>query len=168
MVMGLSGAADFFGPGGAGAPVKKPNPDEELDQINLRDTKIQKDLLPPVGSYGLIRDLVRDYTETSQTQEKERKKLDLDSFRAFPSTNLAKTRAESMKRSKDNSWTFSFMEMGGSIGAGKKTLFNVKGLREANSTVGRFQTSTKPWLDGYDSIRAKKAKAQDRMNSSVG
>ena len=56
----------------------------------------------------------------------------------------------------------------------KKSLFRAKGLRDDPNTIGRFQTSTKAWLDGYDSVRSNhnnKAQSQGqfkRMNIGVG
>ena len=47
----------------------------------------------------------------------------------------------------------------------KHTLFRQKGLRDT-STTGRFVTSTKPWLDNYESV--KKSKTRNlRFNSVV-
>jgi hypothetical protein len=74
------------------------NPDRDgTSQINQRDSKIAKDTLPPVGSFGLIKDLVRDYTELTVVQEKERKKHEIDSLRAYPGTNIAKTMAMTVR-----------------------------------------------------------------------
>lgn len=56
----------------------------------------------------------------------------------------------------------------------KTSLFRPKGLRDDPNTIGRFQTSTKAWLDGYDSVRQQyNEKAQSsghhkRMSSGVG
>ncbi len=73
----------------------------ELVPINERDNKLAKDGLPPVGSFALIKDLVRDYTDLSTMQGRERKKLDLDSVRAFPGTKIAKTAATTLA---DSDW----------------------------------------------------------------
>lgn len=50
----------------------------------------------------------------------------------------------------------------------KTTLFRTKGLKDDG--CGRFQTSTKPWLDGYDTVREKRhpSLGSTRMNSTVG
>jgi len=56
------------------------------DPINERDTKLNSTRLPAVGSFGLIKDLVKDYTDLYAGQTKEKKKHELDSLRAFPAT----------------------------------------------------------------------------------
>jgi len=82
IVLGKNNAANVIG---------KTNPDRDgPTQINQRDHKIAKDVLPPVGSFGLIKDLVRGYTDLTVVQEKERKKHEIDSLRAYPGTSIAK------------------------------------------------------------------------------
>ena len=143
--------------------------------INERDDQIAKDSLPPVGSFALIKDLVRDYTDLKKVQEVERKKLDLDSIRAFPGSKIAKTAASTLG---DSDWeqhakTRSVSQWGTEQLNKKTTLFRQKGLRDPGS--GRFQTSTKEWLNGYDTVRNQFAKRNTvigggsaRMNSTVG
>ena len=45
--------------------------------------------LPNIGSFSLIKDLVRDYTDLSNVQTREKRKHDLDSLRAYPGTKIA-------------------------------------------------------------------------------
>lgn len=45
--------------------------------------KKQQFALPEIGSFSLIKDLVKDYTSVSKKQDIERVKLDKDSLRAF-------------------------------------------------------------------------------------
>lgn len=56
------------------------------------------DTLPPVGSFSLIKDLVREYTELTVVQNKERKKHEIDSLRAYPGTNIAKNMSRTYQK----------------------------------------------------------------------
>ena len=67
-----------------------PITNHESGPISNRDNAIKQDGLPSIGSFALIKDLVRDYTDLTIAQQKERKKLDLDSKRLYPSTKIAK------------------------------------------------------------------------------
>ena len=134
--------------------------------INQRDSQLTKESLPPVGSFGLIKDIVRDYTELGIEQARSKQKHDMDSLRAFPGTKIA----QDIKLSKDKvAWQdrkSRSMSMWGTEDTNKKkTLFRQKGLRDDG--VGRFQTSTKQWLDGYDSVRERYTKAYSSENSRV-
>ena len=111
-----------------------------------------------MGSFALIKDLVRDYTDLSVMQSQERKKLNLDSIRAYPGTKIAKTVKSTLA---DSEWeqhakSRSVSQWGTESLAKKTTLFRQKGLRDPGS--GRFQTSTKEWLKGYDTVRHQFAK----------
>ena len=131
--------------------------DGERSSVNRREKLPVKDALPPIGSFDLISDLVRDYTTLTIGQNKEKSKLDLDSLRAFPGTKVSKN----SKLSKDkDAWeerrSRSMAAWGTECSTNiKTTLFRKKGLREVTGTTGRFNTSTKPWLEGYDTVREK-------------
>ena len=73
-------------------------------------------------------------------------------MRAYPGTKIA----QDMKLAKDKvAWqdrtSKSIAKWGTDSLNHKNTLFRQKGLRDDSG--GRFQTSTKPWLDGYDSVK---------------
>lgn len=112
---------------------------------------------------------MRDYTELTVVQGKVQKKHEGDSFRAYPGTTTARAARSVQMRNLDSLdaknktagfWNFD--------STNKTTLFRTKGLKDDG--CGRFQTSTKPWLDGYDTVREKRhpSLGSTRMNSTVG
>ena len=110
--------------------------------------------MPPIGSYDLISDLVRTYTDITKKDRVEKLKLHSDSLRLYPGSRLSRKAAgrtldEDRRRSQS-------MAAWGTETLNKKTcLFRPKGLRDDDGTTGRFLTSTKPWLDGYETVREK-------------
>jgi len=131
-----------------------------------------RDGLPAIGSFSLVKDLVRDYAELSVVQDYEKKKHDLDSLRAFPSTRKCK---QSMNKTQDGS-SYRSHSMNNWADESKNNrmhMFRGKGIREETGfDSGRFQTSVKGWLEGYQTVREKfqqqESEGMGRMNSSVG
>ena len=128
--------------------------------------------LPEIGSFSLIQDLVKDYTGLSKQQDNERKKLDFDSLRAYPGSLRATKPGRSaswVDRSKmsNDGWGTEGSTRNRSMATKPSTMRG-----EDTARVGRFQTSNKPWLDGYDTVRKdfvqRKATDNGRMNTSVG
>ena len=115
------------------------------DQINNRDSRLAKDGLPAVGSFDLIKDLVREFTVLRVRREKENNKRERDSLRLYAGTKLAKDAVAARERQEvsDYSQMRSTSEWGNEQLSKKHTLFRQKGLRDT-STTGRFVTSTKP------------------------
>ena len=127
------------------------------DQINNRDSKLAKDGLPAVGSFDLIKDLVRDFTVLRVKQVKEENKHNKDSLRLYAGTKLAKDTVAANRRQEEDSQMRSTSEWGNEELNKKHTLFRQKGLRDT-STNGRFVTSTKPWLDNYESVKKNRTR----------
>lgn len=130
--------------------------DGERSGANQRKKLPQKDALPPIGSYDLISDLVRDYTQLSKKDRTEKSKLHLDSLRMFPGSRISRNATLAQDKEAWEERRSRSMAAWGTEALGKKTtLFRPKGLRDENGTGGRFLTSTKPWLDGYETVRDK-------------
>ena len=70
---GVESYQDDLGPTSPGSvnptSTKKPSRDE---QIFRRDHVIRENALPNIGSFSLIKDIVRDYTDLSKGQQKEK------------------------------------------------------------------------------------------------
>jgi len=59
----------------------------QVEQQRLSNlSKKQREVLPEIGSFDLIKDLVRDYTNLTKIQKIKREKHDNDSLRAFAGT----------------------------------------------------------------------------------
>ena len=50
----------------------------------------------------------------------------------------------------------------------EKSLFRPKGMRDMDGTTGRFHTSTKPWLEKYDTGNDLGLKNKPRMATTFG
>ena len=106
---------------------------------------------PAYGSFALVKDLVLDYNQLDVDQTRIRKKQHENSVRAYPATRVAKDMSLSLDKqawhARTNRGTYKPFE------ANQKTLFHNKSLRE-DGKHGRFETSTKPWLDRYAEVRS--------------
>ena len=95
-----------------------------------------KDTLPPVGSFSLIKDLVNEFTELTVVQEKERKKQEIDSLRAYPGTNIANHMSRTYQKNEKTS--IGVVDWGGNEPIqNRATLLMSKGIRD-NGGTGRF------------------------------
>ena len=80
--------------------------------------------------------------------------MDGDSLRAFPaSLRVSKVSksgywGERNARSMQHTWDGDEVST-----AGQTTSHRPKKMKDENNLIGRFTTSTKPWLDGYDTVR---------------
>ena len=99
-----------------------------------------------------MKDLVLDYNKMGVDQARVRKKQQENSVRAYPATRVAKDVTLSLDReawlARTNRSAYKPFD------ANQKTLFNAKSLRE-DGKAGRFETSTKPWLDKYAEVRSQ-------------
>ena len=128
--------------------------------------------LPEIGSFSLIQDLVKDYTDLSKKQDNERRKLDFDSQRGYNGSLRATKAGRSAswvdRKSQSNieGWGTEASTRGRSLN--KPSIL----LEDTNQRVGRFRTSNKAWLDSYESVKKdyekKKVHDNGRMNTSVG
>lgn len=183
-VLGKGGFANLFG-GGFGQPqaISTPKIDPTTPLIKQASqtkessfTAVKKDGLPEIGSYDLIKDLVEEYNTNANFFVKEKAKQDGNSLRLFPGTkvatnkNLARDKeAWQERRSRSvSTWATQSTTI-------KTTLFNKNGIREERGTQGRFLTSTKPWLEGYETKKNKYFQstrnsfgADSRMSTTTG
>ena len=115
--------------------------------LNRRDRSMKaKDAsLPPIGSYDLISDLVRTYTDISKKDKVEKSKLHSDSLRLYPGSRISRHKAAAGRTLDEERRRSQSMAAWGTETLNKKTcLFRPKGLRDDDGTQGRFLTSTKP------------------------
>ena len=126
------------------------------------------DSLPPIGSFDLISRLVRNYTKVTVEAKKEKNKLNLDSLRLFPGTKISKNATLSKdKVAWEERRSRSMAAWGTEATTKKNTLFRPKGIRDMDGTTGRFHTSTKPWLEKYETENGVAPKVH-RMAATFG
>ena len=131
--------------------------------INQRDSLLAIDNSPAYGSFALVKDLVLDYNKLDIDQTRVRLKQNENSVRAYPATRVAKDISLSLDRTAWHARTNRGAPK--QFNANQKSLFHAKSLRE-DGRSGRFETSTKPWLDKYAEVRTHHRNAASQATSS--
>ena len=151
------------------APERSPSKgSDHMMDTGMSGHKKQQLALPEIGSFSLIKDLVKDYTGLSKQQRVERRKLDNDSKRAFAgSLRATKSGKSAFVVDRRSPWRDETDEIGR-----RKEKYRASSFKGEEELVGRFTTSTKPWLEGYDTVRnqfkERKKEDEGRINTSVG
>lgn len=128
--------------------------------------------LPEIGSFSLIQDLVKDFTGLAKKQVNERKKLDCDSLRAYAGSLRATKVGKSAFWGDKKPMAIQVSQDDDELTRRRTTQIRPSTLKNEDSLVGRFTTSTKSWLQGYDTVRVqfkeRKKTEESRNHTSVG